>query len=231
MPYNQQIRKALTDEALFATTLVTIFVDTYGTEGFQWSPETIAMEIDEDFNIEFPRVNFDRLLTGINLITSDDFYKSLPDFINYCNVLSGDTYDPRTWNPASAVECAWGITESLMLSPPDEDDPFSEEIVSYIGHVLEEEGILTPPDVLKIAMRENKTQFVADEYSDDPIMFNAIFDFEQSKTEDINRAIRENLQALMRQLDALPLRSGTTKNVVNQALKNLGNDEEVDSIL
>ena len=82
------LAEALTGSGTYTTVLITIFVETYGTEGFQWSPETIQMELEEDFNVTMPRANLDRLMTGINLLLSDDFYKSLPDFVNYCNILS-----------------------------------------------------------------------------------------------------------------------------------------------
>ena len=222
------LAEALTGDGTYATVLLTIFVETYGTEGTQWSPETIAMELNEDFDIEIPPANLDRLMTAINLLLSDDFYKSLPDFINYCNILSGDTYDPRSWDPADSVECAWGITEGLMIQPPDDGDenPFSEEIVAYIGKVLDEEGIINPPDVLKIAVRDSDHSQAIGEFSDDPIMFNAIHDFEASKTQEINEAIKTHVQRLGAQLEALPLRVGNAKGVVQQMLRSLGQPQK-----
>jgi hypothetical protein len=226
------LAEALTGEGTYATVLLTIFVETYGTEGFTWSPETIQMELEEDFNIRLPQANTDRLLTAINLLTSDDFYRSLPDFINYCNILSGDTYDPRSFDPADSVECAWGITEGLMLSPPDDndDEPFSEEIVAYIGKVLDDEGIINPPDVLRIAVRDTDHSQAVSEFSDDPIMFNAIHDFETSKTEEINRVIKQHVQRMGAQLEALPLRVGETKGVVKKMLNSLGQPQN-DSLI
>lgn len=218
------IRGAWASPESFATTLLMLFVDAYGTDGFQWHPETIQMEIEEDFRLKLPPANFDRLMTAINLITGDDFYKSLPDFIMYCNVLSGDTYDPRTWDPADAAEIAWGITEGLLINPPDErdDSPFTDEIVAYIGHALNAEGIMTPPDVLKIAVRDNDPEaFVAGQYSDDPLMFDSIYDLEQSKTAEINQLIVANIQRLASQLESLPIRSGSTSGAVQQMLQGL----------
>jgi len=208
--------------ASLTTTLITLFVDAYGTEGFSWSPETIVMEVEDDFRVKLPRTVKDRLLAGVNLITSDDFYKSLPDFINYCNVLSGDSYDPTQWDPADSAEIAWGITEGLLLSPPDEEDenPFTDEIVAYIGKVLDEEGIINPPDVLKIAIRD-VPGFSPGEFSDDPIMFNAVHDFETHKTESINTAVKQGLHTLAQQLDALSLQDGNTKDAVARMLGGL----------
>lgn len=216
-------RDVFRNQESFATTLITVFVDNYKTEGFTWSPETIEMEINDDFEIRIPRPNMDRLLTAINLITSDDFYKSLPDFINYCNILSGDTYDPRNWDPATAVEVAWGVTEGVLLSPPDDNDenPFTEEIVSYIGKVLDDEGIITAPDILRIATRENPATFVNAEFSDDPLMYNSIYDLEASKTDAINAAVKQGLAALSQQLSVLPLKGGSAAGAVTNMLNSL----------
>jgi|GEM_PF-1724818 len=236
MPATQikaQSKAVFTSPDSFATTMVMLLVDTYGTECFDWAPDTLKMEIEDDFHLKIPRPNFDRLLAGINMILSDDFYRSLPDFINYCNILSGDTYDPRTWDPADSAECAWGITEGLLLSPPEDDDenPFDVEIVAYIGEVLNQEGIITPPDVLKIAVRsQDPASFVAGNFSDDPEMFNAVYDLETSKTDEINAAVKGSLQALAQQLEQVPLRSGSAKNVVMQMVQSLGRPKQAATI-
>jgi len=213
-------RDALRNPAAFTTTLLTVFVDNYGTEGFTWAPETIQMEINDDFNITIHPANLDRLMAGINIITSDDFYKSLPDFVNYCNILSGDTYDPRNWDPADAAEVAWGVTEALLLSPPEDTDdaPFTEEITGYIGLVLDAEGIINAPDILRIATRADQQSFVNQEFSDDPIMYNSIYTLEATKTEEINNAVKANLKSLAQQLSSLPLRSGSANEAVANML-------------
>lgn len=220
----QIIQQAFVSPESFATTLLTLFVDNYGTAGFEWDPETIRMELEEDFHVKVPQANFDRLMAAINLMRSDDFYKSLPDFISYCNILSGDTYDPRNWDPADAAEIAWGMTEALLIQPPDDEDenPFSEDIVAYIGQVLNQEGIINPPDILKVAVRDNDpARMVAGDYSDDPEMFNSIYDFEAGKSEEINQLVKANLQRLAQQLTALPLRAGNPANAVQQMLQSL----------
>ncbi len=140
----------------FATTLLALFIDTYGTEGLDWDPMTIQSEIEQDFGVKVERSVFDRLMAGIAILTTDSFYKSLPDFIALCNVLAGDSYDPAVFDPADSAEIAWGMSEGMLISPPedDEENPFSEDIVNYIAQTLKSEGLLTPPDVLKVGMKE-----------------------------------------------------------------------------
>jgi hypothetical protein len=86
MPTTEQKKRAGLAEALrdpesFATTLAAIFLDEYGTTGLSWAPETIAMELRDDFGVEPPPANFGRLMAGITLLTTDRFYKELPTFV------------------------------------------------------------------------------------------------------------------------------------------------------
>lgn len=210
------------DKDAFATTLFTLFIDEYvmgskeadEVDPQEWDPETIALEIEDDHNIELPQLVHDRLMTAFRLRQSDEFYKSLPDFIAYCNVLAGTPYSPQ-FDPADALEIAWGLTEAMLLAPPKEDDenPFSEEITAYIGKVLDDEGIMNAPDILAIATRGEPLVNVQEEFSDDPEMFNAIYDAEASKTKDINSAVRRSLMALMHQLNNLPMQHGKTVQI------------------
>lgn len=200
----------------FATVLITVFLDRFGTEALMWNPSTIALEVEEEFDVELPQRSFDKLMTAVSLLTTDRFYKSLPDFITACNILSGDTYDPRTFDPADGEEIAWGITEGVLICPPEDDDqaPFSDEIRAYIGAALDAEGIINPPDILRIALRSANVSTSLDDFSDDPAMFNAIYDLEASKTGDINATIKDRTITLYNQLAALKLQNGSTEKVL-----------------
>jgi hypothetical protein len=221
---NRLYRELLGNPDAFATTLVTLFIDTYGSEGLQWDPESVALELKDDFQIELSAGNFDKLMIGINLVTTDEFYNLVPEFISTCNILSGDTYDPRTWDPADAEELAWGITEGMLLSPPDnEEEPFTKEIRAYIGEVIDMEGIINPPDVLRIALRGsgNESRDIPGEFSDDPLMFESIYKLEQGKTDDIMAEVKANLQRLLAQLNALPLENGNAKKAIQGLIKTI----------
>ena len=197
--------------------MLAIVVDLYGTDCFVWDPRTLALELADDVGPVEPR-NFDRLMVGINLITSDSFYQSLPDFINYCNVLAGDSYDPNMWDPADAVEIAWGITESALIDPPESDNPFSEEIIGYIQAVLDAEGIVHPPAILRLAANLENEQRVDGGFSDDPEMFSMVYEYERSKTDDIDNIVKNGLIALNQQLSSVNLTHGNTRDAVPTAL-------------
>lgn len=217
MPSDKQLLKEIwRSPQTFGIVLLTLFLDRFGTEALEWDPGTIAMEVEEEFDVDLPQSVFDKLMAAINILTTDTFYRSLPDFIIICNVLSGDTYRPDTFDPADSAEIAWGLTEGLLIAPPEanELEPFNDEIRAYIGAVLDSEGIINAPDVLKIAIRRANVSDAANQFSDDPAMFGAIYEVEAGKTDEINYVIQQKALLLIEQLRAIPLVNGTTTEVV-----------------
>lgn len=209
----------------FASTLLTIAYDLYGPkpgderiEMFEWSPPALRMQLEEDLGIHMSQASNDRLMCARWLPTNDAFYNSLPDFNDTCNVLSGGTLG-GDFEPATAEEIAWGITEGMLLSPPDptDENPFSEEIVGFIASVLKDEGILNPPDVLRIAgVDQDLIARVRYDWADDPTMFAAVWQMEQDKTTDIEAVIRARRDALLQQLQSLPLQRGRVDKLTSR---------------
>jgi hypothetical protein len=212
--------EAWTDPGSFATTLVTLFHDAYAAaaadpddeggprviEAYSWHPETILLEVESDFGVQLPRANFDRLMAGIHLLTSDSFYRNLPDFVDLCVVLAGGLFDPAYLDLPDAGDVAWAVTEALLLSPPDGDEPFSEEILAFIGKVADQEGITNPPDVLRLGTRDpGLAARVASATADDPEVSTAAGAAEAAKTEEINSRIKTGLRAIIEQLGRLDL--------------------------
>jgi hypothetical protein len=209
------LQEAWTSRETFATVLLTLFLDRFGMEALDWDPATVTLEIEEEFDVDLPRLSLDKLMVAIQILTTDRFHKSLPDFVEFCNVLGGDTYSPQTFDPADAEEVAWGITESMLIAPPDDADtePFSDEIRAYIGAVLDQEGIINAPDVLRIALRRARISPSIEDFSDDPEMFSAVYGLESAKTDEINQTIVTKTQILAAQLAALQLQNGNTQSV------------------
>lgn len=206
----------------FATTLLMLFLDRNGTEALNWSPETVAMEMYDDFGVVVPHTNFDRLMVGVSLLISDGFYKSLPDFAEFCCVLSGEGASPHLLQLPTVCDIAWGLTEGLLLVPPTEDEPFTEEIIGFVAEMVKQEGIINPPDVLRLGHidRGLKNQINQD-YSDDPDMMSMIWKVEDSKKSDINDVIKARLEELFRQLATLPLINGDASSIIEKMQRNL----------
>lgn len=193
------------DPKMFTASLLALFTAQYGTEAYVWEPATIQMEIEQDNGIEIPGPSFDRLMTGISLLTTNSFFASLPDFARTCAVLSGHFASADAMLLPDCAELAWGITEALLIAPPEPNNPnpFDAEILGYIGQALDSEGIINPPDVLRLGVRDPRPQAETD-WSDDPEMFSAIWKFEQEKTEEIENLVKTRVQALFVQLQSLP---------------------------
>lgn len=206
---------------LFATTLLILFLDTFGNfddekndeeaAPLDWSPETVEMEIRETTGVDIDPNSFERLMTAIAIRTTDNFFQHAGDFARACVVLSGDRVEGAELVFPDCADAAWGMTEGLLLHPPANNDsePFSAEIAAFIGVCLDDEGILHPPDVLRIGLRSTKLADRARyEFSDDPEMFSAIYKFEDDKTSTINNTITGRTVALLHQLRELPLQNG-----------------------
>lgn len=211
------LRAFLLSEDTYTTVLTVMVADLYGTECFQWSPETIRRELEQDFQLKLPKVTLDKIMTGIALVTTNYFYKDVTKFIEICNIISGDDFQPDEFDPADAKEIMLGITEALLLWPPDEDaedTEFSAEIREYIRQVLKEEGILKPFDVLRLAFEDDEAVVVDSEYSDDPEMYSAIYEMQQSKENELKAVLLENITALATQLRLLPIANGSAENLI-----------------
>jgi hypothetical protein len=208
---------AWTSPRSYVTVLVALFLDEFGTDGLKWHPATIKLEVEDTFGITLPGPSFDRLMCGIWLLTSDRFYKSAPDFVWACNVLSFSPFEPTEFEPADTMECAWGISEALLLAPPDDRDeePFSDEIRRYLGAVLRREGIADPPDVLAIAIPAGMAD-PAGNYADAPELAGGIREVAGMRASEINTTVRNNLRELLRQLGSLDLREGDARGLLER---------------
>jgi len=212
-------KQAVNDPQATATVLLVVAADSFGNELLTWDPETIRIEMTERFG-EFPSHNYNRLMAGIELSTTNSFYNDLPAFIRICNSLYNGTFDPREFDPADVAEISWGITESLLIWPPDsrEEEPFAPDIIEYIAIAIKDEGIMVPPDVLKLGTINKQMEWdrIQSDFTDDPVMFNAIYDTEKAKTEEVNEIVKRKLTYMLNQLENLELDNGSTAGVIKE---------------
>lgn len=214
------VRRMLLSPETFATTLLVWALDHFGKDEesdqpavVAWRPETVLDEIEQTVGVRPIPVNFDKLMAAVMLVSTDYFFQEVYRFINIANVLSGSPYRPDIFDPADAVECAWAITEAMLLGPPDGDNPFSSEIRHYLTHVLREEGIISPPDVLRIAIGADLVGKMQHDFADDPDLVATILRHSHAKSEEIITVVREGLTNLLTQLKALPLQHGHVREV------------------
>jgi hypothetical protein len=195
----------LSDEAVFATSLLTIALDQYGTDCLEWDPETLVLELATDFTTILPPKNKDKLNAVITAITTDQFYRDPIIFGHICEALNDDPVNFSFIPQPQPEEMAWAITEITLLEGQNLQD-FSTDVRRYIGVILGIFGVLRPPDVLKIADFEPGIKANADaNISNDPTMYSAFFNKNQADAEDIVNYIKTRAAHLIRELNSLPL--------------------------
>ena len=217
------LNRVFEDQESFGTTLFMVAADRYGAEMLSWHPLTIRKEIEDDFDTKLSKSNFDKLMGVVVYLQSDDFFNRPSTFIQICNAVAGGGFNPFIFDPADAKECAWAMTELLLLNPPDNPEPFSDDVRRYIGITLDWEGITEAPDILNVAIRDTTTG--KPDYSgfdvDNPGMFQAEYELQKSRSQEVSTMLRANLTELLEQLSGLRLENGNTDDMVNKARKAL----------
>lgn len=180
-------------------------------EAVYWVPETIEIELNQSLGIEVPTLNIDKLNTAISILTTDRFFKILPDFLNFCNVLFGYQLQPDILMLPHIDAVSWGVTEAILISPPDDvkniKDAFDPEIEGYVQKLIEIEGLISPPYVLQEFMPDaavNKLK-IQQNFLDDVSMFQFIYEVNKGKSERINSLTVERLKNLFKQVHSMPV--------------------------
>jgi len=180
----------LIDENVHATTLLAILVDRYGlSEIVEWEPDTLILQVKDDFKVDIPSTNRDKIWALVTALSTDLFYNSPEAFMHICSALSGDGANIQVLEPPDPEELAWGVTEIIIndsdnLSP--DPNMFSTEVRRFIGVVLDYHNIDDPPDVLSslaLVSRPASNEILLAE--DDPDIIGAVFNKNKIAADDI----------------------------------------------
>lgn len=205
-----EFKRVLEDKDSFATTLLAILIDEYSTDCFEWEPQALYMQISEDLHAEVPDVNKDKIGALIMSITTNQFFINADIFCNVCKALSHSEADFSTFRPLTPEELAWGVTEVILNNPPDKargNTECSDEVASYVGMMLLQQGVLKPPAVLQFAIypTENPVEDIQVMFADDPAMFEAAMANQNQISQELEAHTKETLGLLKHQLQHLPL--------------------------
>ncbi len=88
-----------------------------------------------------------------------------------------------------------------------------------MAEVVDREGIVRPPDVLKVGNLEDRSGRISADWADDPETLAAINAADATKTAGLNAMIKDRLRLLVQQLEGLPLMRGETDKVVEKLMK------------
>lgn len=207
---HQRIADYWSSEDTFATSLLALLIDSYTTVVLDWEPETIRGEIKATYNVDIPQVNMDKLMALITTLTTDMFYISATAFSHVANALNNSTANFEVMDPVTPEEAAWALTEVTLNDPPksgsDLEEAFSDEVRKLLGAIIVDEGIITPPAVLGMAIMPSKPLENADtSMADDPIIFQGFYKLGQSKAADVTAYVKERTAKLIEELSKLPL--------------------------
>jgi hypothetical protein len=196
-----------TDPEAFGAELLLVALDEFGADVTMWTPETIAITLEETYNVPLNALAFDKLMAAITIVSSDDAYQDLDTFLMMCNVLTGTPYDPVLLDLADADECAWGLCEAMLLTN-DATDPIvlDDEITGYIQYKLMDEGLIHVPRALQ--------PFLGDWRPPAPSAFadgafeNTVMTVQTGRTKLIDDYVGERMFTLTHRISNLQLRRG-----------------------
>jgi hypothetical protein len=201
-----RVRQLFLSKGTFAASLLILCVDAYGTECFDWDPDTLLQEIQQDYNALLPQVNKDKILALITVMTTDQFYRDPIVFYQTCLALN---CVPSNWNSMNedidAPMMAWAVTESGLIDANETGHvlEFSEDVAAYVGVVLRQSGFRTPPPILRFAKIQQPT--VVDLPTD-----RAQGSRDRDASQHLQEYLATRLQALNQELASLPLESASS---------------------
>ncbi len=192
----QSLKAALLSESTFSTTLLAICLDAYGTEMLEWDPRTLWMSLADDYGVEVPPINKDKLQAITLVYTTNLPFISVETFSHVCNVLSGSEANFHKWDMVTPDELIWGVYEMMLNIQIDrvhgeKSQEFSHEVRRYMGIILNNDGIFDPPDVLRVAEMPSRASL--DQWEDDPEMFNAAHDHAQTEKRQLMESLARRL--------------------------------------
>jgi len=228
---NDVIERLLVDDETFGTTMLAIVVDRFGPQRetdealdcLTWSPATLRAELERVFKVEPSAGNIDRLMTAIDIVTSDAFWNDISAFIRGCNAFSGSEANFTDFDPADVMECAWGVAEATLLWPDHEEDPaFPSEIVrAYVVNQLKMEGFSRPPSILtEFVLPGDLIESVQD--MGDPDITLGMAKSNDAKASEVDDHLRQEIDRLLSQLESLPMKTGNTQKLAASLKRGIG---------
>src|ERR1017187_8513726 len=103
------------DKATSASALLTILVEEYGTDCFDWEPEIIRLEILQDYGVELPDSQSDKLQAAITIMSTDHFESDWHSFNCCVHALNGEPFSYDEVYPIDAEQIVAAMPEVEML--------------------------------------------------------------------------------------------------------------------
>lgn len=226
------IANALNDRGLFMSSVILILIENMGTDIVTWEPESIRLELRDRFNITPTQALNDKLNAGLALLGSDLYHKSIEAFNTINTAANLRTIDAHRHPVTTLDDIAWGVTECMLLEGPEDflKSGFSHPIARYVGVLLRDEGISTPPPYLAFAELDQSETARRDEaLASDLYAAETYMQQQQAALTGINDFVGTLLREYIGQLSTLPL-STATEDYVQRILVKAKNGPLADLI-
>ena len=210
---SQRARELWESPRTFASSLLMLCVDRWGTDCIGWDPTTLIQEVEEDFGARIPQVNRDKILAAIALLASNAFH--VDPIVFYQTVLAFNDV-PATWeslgsDDVSAAMMAWAVMEAGLIDMDIDGEgagtgqtpEFSDTVAAMVGVLLREDGFTDPPPLLGFAQMPRQA-FVPRLA---PSMEQARRDRDRMAATDLEEYLSGRLAQLESELSQLPLQS------------------------
>jgi hypothetical protein len=214
------------DPEAFATTLLVLMLDRYGDDEvgragvdiLKWHPGTLRVALDELAGGEAPESNFAKLMAAITLLTSD-VLTDVDTFARFCCTINGDPLNPRILQVPSSEDMLWALSEAHLLDEVgNRDEPLSQEVRHYMGAVLEADGVVDPPDLLRLAILPVSGGM---DVPGRPDLAGEVRLAAGTRSQEILEDLHERVRKLFGQIAALDLRHGNVRSVLDRVTPQL----------
>jgi hypothetical protein len=142
-----QIKTAFESTATMAVVLNELMMKLYGEEWLDWDPLTVYMQLRDDYQCEPSSEAMDRLCAVQVLQVGPAFFTSLDSFLAICNSLNTGNPSFSMFNPITAAEAAWAITETSLIR---DLLPFNYSIKKYVAVISKSEGVDLDEDSMSV---------------------------------------------------------------------------------
>lgn len=194
----------------YGVVLLGIAVRAFGLECLDWEPETLKLELTDQFHVTPNSTVMNQLNAIITMLKSDLWEKDPVVFNNVAQALDDGAVSMQGFIPASPSEIAWALTEYTLVDRPESMDPpsesienkLSEDVKAYIGFILKNSGV-RPNGIF--AFLKDKYDFDYTAWAEDPILTQAMYTMTEGNYQEVEDFLHHNLQQASKQLADLAL--------------------------
>lgn len=120
-------------EDSFASIILGLVLQEFGTECFDWETETLELEIKDSFGVTMTPIVKNRLFAAITVLTTDIWERDPIAFNNICNAFGDGSVSMTVLEIADPQEVGWALTEITLLDRPEPLDPESESVENKLN--------------------------------------------------------------------------------------------------